>query len=145
MPVPCRCEGGSQCPNWAVQAGRCVRHGAIAARCSHTGVQIIGTLLKGCAYAMEHNHRHVMLQDVPNFAKGRVCVKDIMKKNIVIGSLVVMRGVQDKVVKEGYVCFMVLFRNCLANIRDVPTDKLGVNKDFVGDMAQRRDKEDQKV
>ena len=108
------------------------------------GVQT-GTLLKGCAYAMEHNHRHVMLQDVPNFAKGRVCVKDIMKKNIVIGSLVVMRGVQDKVVKEGYVCFMVLFRNCLANIRDVPTDKLGVNKDFVGDMAQRRDKEDQQV
>jgi hypothetical protein len=82
-----------------------------------------------------------MLQDVPNFAKGRGCVKDITKKNIVLVNLVVMRGVRDKVVKEGYVCFMVLFQNCLANIRDVPTVELGVNKDFVGDMAQRRDKE----
>jgi hypothetical protein len=82
------------------------------------------------------NHPRVMLQDAPNFARGKGYANNIIKKHIVIGSLAVMRGVRGKDNKEGYVLFMVLSRICLANIRDVPTVQVGQNKDFVGDMAQ---------
>jgi hypothetical protein len=44
-----------------------------------------------------------MLQDAPNFVRGRGYANNIIKKHIVIGSLAVMRGVRGKDIKEGYV------------------------------------------